>query len=159
MKKQGLPLKFDYRMMSLIRELVQKERHRVWMDEYAPNFMRGTSPEEFKEGYKKVIEDNRNPWLRQGLCNLVLDQCYEVEDLLKACLKGKNIFCETCGEERWITRSEPARNYEFLPLPRWRLLSCGHMIDLTGKVFSEEEKTKIYKELQQLMDWFRSKVE
>ena len=158
MSKQGLPLNFDYRMMSLIRELIQKERHRVWTEEYSSNFKKGTSPEKIKEGYKKIIEDNRNPWYRQGLCNLILDQCNEVEDLLKASLEGKNIHCNACDKEVWILHSEPVRNYDFISLPRWRALSCGHIVSITGKVFTEEEKTKIQKELQELMTWFRSKA-
>jgi hypothetical protein len=145
--------------MSLIRELAQKERHRIWMEEYAPRLKKGLPVGYINKKYKTIIEDDRNPFLRQGLCNLILDQCNEVEDLLKVSLEGKNIFCPECDQERWIVRSEPPRNYDFIPLPRWRLLSCGHMIGITGKVLTEKEKNKIFKELNELMTFFRSKVE
>ena len=137
MVKIGLPLKFNYPMMSLIRELIAAERHRVWMEHYAPNLKRSATA---KENYTKIIEDCRNPLLRQGLCNLILDECNNMEDLIQANLRGRNIFCDTCGEERWVINEEQNVNKEFIHLPRWRELSCGHIINPFGKLAKKEGK-------------------
>ena len=139
MSKLGLPLKFDYRMMALIRELVTKERHRVWMEKYAPNMMRNSTPEQFKEAYSKIIEECRNPWLKQGLCNLVLDEIESVEDQLKAGLSGGVFHCDECDKDVYVLDQESPQNKQFLHLPKWRKLSCGHTVNIRGKVIQKEE--------------------
>ena len=143
MNKLGLPLKFDYRMMALIRELALAERHRIWMEKYAPNFTKSATSEDFKEGYKKIIEECRNPWLRQGLCNLILDEINSVEEQIQIGLYEKSMHCEACDRIVYVLASEPPRNKDFLHLPLWRHLSCGHVVGIRGKPLSIEDQKKL----------------
>ena len=144
MSKLGLPLKFDYRMMALIRELVTKERHRVWMEEKVQNLKYETKQfPTIKEAYKVIIEDCRNPWLRQGLCNLILDEIESVEDQLKAGLSGGVFHCDECDMDVYVLKEESPQNKHFLHLPLWRHLSCGHVVGIRGKPLSIEDQKKL----------------
>ena len=140
--RKGLPLKFDYRMMALIREVVGKELHQVWMERYASNFNRNTPPKAFKNAYKIVIEDCRNPWLRQGLCNLILEEINRVEALIQANIKGLGFECPKCGSQ-YIVDQEPKGKQDFMYLPKWRELSCGHIVGITGRILTDEEVNKL----------------
>ena len=142
MKRQGYALLLDYRLLAHVRELLQKERHRIWMEKYAPNIKRNTPAKIYKDYYKKIIEDNRNPWLVQGRCNLILDQIDEIEQLIQMALKGRNMYCDECKENSWVLKEEPPKSElgRIFHLPHWRELACGHVISLTGKVLPESHE-------------------
>lgn len=145
--KIGLPLKFDYRMMALIRELVSNERYRIWTEDKMPNMKRGSTSAQFKEAYEKIIEECRNPWIRQGLCNLILDEINDMEEQLKIAMSPDSIHCPECDKLVYITISEPPRNKDFMHLPRWRELSCNHAVDIQGRLLSSEKLQQFKNEL------------
>lgn len=132
MNREGLPLRFNYPMMATIRELASNERYRIWTKERLPHFKRNTTDEEYKKAYKLMIEDERNPFTKVGLCNLILDEIQGVENQIKYALDPLHYYCPKCDKEVLIADEDNSSHYGFVQMPAWRELSCGHVVNMFG---------------------------
>ena len=83
-----MELNLTYPQIALLRELLRKEKHAIWTEKYLPMATRmpDIDDKDDRKIYKKVIGDVRNPWLRQGLCNLILDKIDELENTIQKIL-------------------------------------------------------------------------
>lgn len=73
--------------MDILRELLRKELHKIWQEEYLPRFTKKATDENIRNAYDMLITKERNPWSRAGLCNIVLDKFSDYEENVKAALE------------------------------------------------------------------------
>jgi hypothetical protein len=137
----GFTLSLTYPELSFLRELLRKERFRLWCEKYTPILRKNTPIKEVERYYKISVEENRNPLEPQGLCNLILDQIDVIEEDLQATLRD-GMDCPICGHVKDIIDEDKPKSKKnsFNFVPKWRKLSCGHVIDLIGKAVEEIKK-------------------